>query len=353
MLAHITAASPGSGVHPLPDRGQLARPRVVAMGGGTGLPTVLVGLRTVFPEAHDALRRSDWLTAIVTVMDDGGSSGGLRESLGVLPPGDIRNCLAALVREPSGLSSILHERFTDESGKAGHPIGNLLLAALSTTEGDLLRAISRLGTQIGITGRVLPATLENVHLTAAFEDGSDVRGETAIAARRGRIRRLALERPVRPVPEAIESLVNADLIIVGPGSLYTSVLPNLLVDGIAATLSAVKATRVYVANLMTEPGETDGYTLDDHLAAIRGHVGFDLFDYVLVNGSPIAADALSAYAADGSRPVRPSGPRCDGTAAAIVAADLATITPCGQIRHDPAALGIALHALTLPASLQE
>jgi uncharacterized cofD-like protein len=252
--------------------------KAVAIGGGTGLPTVLQGLRTVCGPAADEHRRADWLTAIVTVMDDGGSSGRLRESLGVLPPGDIRNCLAALVREPSTLSGILHHRLPGENGQAGHPIGNLLLAAMSTTEGDLLRAVARLGDQIGITGRVLPATLENVHLAAAFEDGSDVRGETAIAARGGRIRRLALERAVRPVPEVIEALVNANLIVVGPGSLYTSILPNLLVDGVGATMSGVTATRIYVANLMTEPGETDGYSVADHLLAMREHTGFDLFD---------------------------------------------------------------------------
>ncbi len=252
-------------------------------------------------------RPADWLTAIVTVMDDGGSSGRLRESLGVLPPGDLRNCLAALVRQPSTLSGILHDRLTGENGEAGHPIGNLLLAAMSTTEGDLLRAVARLGQQMGITGRVLPATLESVHLTAAFEDGSDVRGETAIVARHGRIKKLALERRVRPVPEVIEALVNADLVVVGPGSLYTSILPNLLVDGVAATMSGLTATRVYVANLMTEPGETDDYSLADHLRAIREHTGFDLFDYVLVNRAPLPASAVAHYAADGAQVID----RCD------------------------------------------
>lgn len=316
-------------------------PRVVAIGGGTGLPTVLRGFRTVW--SHDYL--PDWLTAVVTVMDDGGSSGRLRESLGVLPPGDIRNCLAALVREPSTLSGILHDRLPGENGEAGHPIGNLLLAAMSTTEGDLLRAVTRLGAQIGITGRVLPATLESVHLTAAFADGCDVRGETAIAARRGHIRKLALERPVRPVPDVIEALVNANLIVVGPGSLYTSILPNLLVDGVAATISGVQATRVYVANLMTQPGETDGYTLADHLDAIREHTGFDLFDYVLINRAPLPRHAVAHYEADGARLIElPAGGRGPGRPK-IVTADLATVTPGGEIRHDPAALGYALSAL--------
>lgn len=288
---------------------------------------------------------AEWLTAVVTVMDDGGSSGSLRESLGVLPPGDLRNCLAALVAEPSTLSGILHDRLPGRNGQAGHPIGNLLLAALATTEGDLLRAVTVLGAQMNIAGRVLPATLESVHLRAAFEDGGDVRGETAIAARRGRIRRLTLDRPVRPVPEVIEALINADLVVVGPGSLYTSILPNLLVDGVAATLSGVRATRVYVANLMTEPGETDGYSLGDHLRAIREHTGLDLFDCVLVNGAGIAASAVAEYAADGSRVVGVQGWHSGTNRARIVTADLAMVTESGQIRHDPAALGLALRAL--------
>jgi uncharacterized cofD-like protein len=322
--------------------------RAVAIGGGTGLPTVLHGLRVACGPSADEERTADWLTAVVTVMDDGGSSGRLRESLGVLPPGDIRNCLAALVRQPSSLSGILHDRLPGENGEPGHPIGNLLLAAMSTTEGDLLRAVARLGAQMGITGRVLPATLEHVHLRAAFEDGSDVTGETAIAARRGAVRRLSLERPVRPVPEVIEALVNADLIVVGPGSLYTSVIPNLLVDGVAATMSAVRATRVYVANLMTEPGETDGYSLADHLRAIRAHTGFDMFDYILVNRAPLSETAVAHYAADGARVIEPLNDIGSTGCARVVTADLATTTASGQIRHDPVALGFALTALCRP-----
>jgi len=324
--------------------------RAAAVGGGTGLPTVLRGLRLACERAPQFRDDDDeWLTAIVTVMDDGGSSGRLRESLGVLPPGDIRNCLSALVRQPSALSGVLNDRLAGDNGEVGHPIGNLLLAAMSTTEGNLLRAIARLGAQIGITGRVLPATLESVHLSAAFEDGTAVRGESAIAARRGRIRRLSLDHAVRPVPEAIEALINADLIVVGPGSLYTSILPNLLVDGVAATMSAVKGTRVYVANLMTEPGETDGYTLDDHLAVIRDHTGYDLFDYVLVNRAPLPSDAVARYAADGACLIDAVDHTLTTSRARVIGADLATVTGCGQIRHDPASLGFALTALCRPA----
>ncbi len=320
-----------------------AAPRVVALGGGTGLPAVLRGLRTAWEPALDP--PADWLTAVVTVMDDGGSSGRLRESLGILPPGDIRNCLAALVREPSQLSAVLHDRLPAADGEVGHPIGNLLLAALCSTEGNLQRAVARLASQMGITGRVLPATLEDVHLRAAFDDGSDVRGETAIAARRGRIRTLSLDRAVRPVPEVIDALERATLIVVGPGSLYTSLLPNLLVDGVAAAIATSSATRVYVANLMTQPGETDGYSLDDHLAAFRAHTGHDLFDVVLVNRAPLPPRAVAHYEADGARLVGQPPRRARLGRTRVVAANLAMLTPSGQIRHDPAALGSALRAL--------
>jgi uncharacterized cofD-like protein len=277
-------------------------------------------------------------------MDDGGSSGQLRKSLGVLPPGDTRNCLAALVREPSTLSAILHDRLSVYPNEVGHPIGNLLLAALTSTEGDFLRAVNVLGAQMNVSGRVLPATLEDVHLKAAFQDGDTVRGESAISAHRGRIRRLMLERPVKPLPDVIEALVNADLIVVGPGSLYTSILPNLLVDGVSATISAVNATRVYLANLMTEPGETDDYSLDDHLRAIREHTGFELFDYVIVNSGSIPQFAIDSYAAEGSRVIDMDGCPSIGRAE-IVTAPLAMTTPCGQIRHDPTVLGDLLTKL--------
>ena len=339
MLTETGVHTPMPGGTPTPPLAPTG-PRIVAIGGGTGLPTVLRGLR----QASDGLGVDANLTAVVTVMDDGGSSGELRQSLGVLPPGDIRNCLAALARE-SSLSDILHDRLPSHDGKAGHPIGNLLLAALTTTEGNLLQAARILGAQMNVCGRVLPATLDSAHLTAAFDDGGSVRGESAIAARRGRIRRLTLDRRVRPLPEVIEALVTADLIVVGPGSLYTSILPNLLVDGVAATISGVNATRVYVANLMTEPGETDGYSLDDHLRAIVEHTGFHLFDHILVNRAPIRDDAVAQYAGEGSRVVTLDGAGPSIAGASVVAADLATVTPSGQIRHDPLALGRALRGL--------
>lgn len=346
MLSSISLARP-SGTRTSPRQelpaSAVAHPRIVAIGGGTGLPTVLRGIREA-SEAVTGSDRTDWLTAIVTVMDDGGSSGRLRESLGVLPPGDIRNCLAALVRRPSALSRVLNDRLPAENGEAGHAVGNLLLAALSSTEPDFTRAVGALAAQMDVSGRVLPATHESVHLRASFQDGGDVRGETAIAARRGRIRRLSLERPVPAAPHVLDALHAADLIVVGPGSLYTSILPNLLVDGVAEAIASARATRVYVANIMTEPGETDGYSLADHLDAIREHTTLDLFDYILVNCAPIDGAALARYAADGSEVVR-TEEDIPGTRARVVTARLAERTGCGQIRHQPAALGFALAAL--------
>ena len=223
-------------------------------------------------------------------------------------------------------------------------MGNLLLAALSTTQPDFTRAVGALAALMDVSGRVLPATHESVHLRASFHDGGDVRGETAITARRGRIRRLSLDRPVAAAPDVLEALGAADLIVVGPGSLYTSILPNLLVDGVAEAIAGARATCVYVANLMTEPGETDGYSLADHLAAIREHTARDLFDYILVNCAPLDAAALSRYAADGSQMVSVED-AIPGVRARVVTARLAERTPCGQIRHHPGALGFALATL--------
>jgi uncharacterized cofD-like protein len=265
-------------------------PRVVAIGGGTGLPSLLRGLRgLIYPRAGAEREKPgrECLTAIVTVTDDGGSSGRLRRELGILPPGDVRNCLAALAPDDSQLAALLQHRFTGENDLSGHPVGNLVLAALTQMTGEFQSAIEGLADLLRLRGRVLPSTDEDVMLRAEFHGGEMLRGETAIAARGRPIKRLWLERSVRPLPETVRALINANVIVVGPGSLYTSILPNLLVDGIASTISGVDAVRIYVANLMTEPGETDGFTLDDHLDAIREHVGFDLFDYVLVNRRPL------------------------------------------------------------------
>jgi len=328
--------------------GQLAldvfhRPRIVAIGGGTGLPVVLEGLRIAL--RREGLADSDsiteHLTAIVTVTDDGGSSGQLRRDLGILPPGDVRNCLAALAEAPV-LPNLLQHRFSGANGLHGHPVGNLMLAALTQMTGDFPTAVQHLAEVLQVRGCVLPSTAENVHLRAEFIGGETAGGETAIVAQAKRIKRLWLEREVRPLPDALRALVNADAIVIGPGSLYTSILPNLLVGGVASTISGVNAVRIYVANLMTEPGETDNYSLEDHLRAIREHVGRDLFDYVLVNQTPIDAVLAAPYARRGSVPLGYDRGSPTTGRAHVIERDLAWIADRGKIRHAPEDLARAI-----------
>jgi len=320
------------------------RPRCVAIGGGTGLPAVLTGLKKALARrCATSVDVRERLTAIVTMTDDGGSSGWLRRRLDMLPMGDVRNCLAALLPDDSPYRALIQHRFGGAHELSGHPIGNLLLAALTEMSGDFEAAVDTLSSMMALEGSVLPSTAENVALRAEFHGGETRVGETAIAACGTRIKRLSLERSVRPVPETLRALINADVIVVGPGSLYTSIIPNLLVDGIASTMSGVTAVRIYVANLMTEPGETEGYTLADHLDAIRTHVGFDLFDYVLVNRRPVDASAAAQYARHGSRPVIRDGLRAMKPSPVIVERDLAwQQLDRGKIRHEPDALAKAI-----------
>lgn len=318
-------------------------PRIVALGGGTGLPAVLEGLAGIAADRGEL--DPDAVTGVVTVTDDGGSSGRLRRQLGVLPPGDVRNCLVALAGPDSPFSQLLQHRFEDASGEAGHPVGNLLLSALAQITGDFSDAIDQIGAMIGSRGRVLPTTTENVRLRAELDSGEVLDGETAIVRQRAPIRRLSLTPSPRPMPEVLRALVNADAIVVGPGSLYTSVLPNLLVEGVAATIYGADAVRIYVANLMTEPGETDRYTLDDHLRVIRSHTGFDLFDYVLVNARPIDDRAARRYAVRGSEPVVSNQTLQFAGHAQLVQIDLAVESAGAKIRHHPPSLARAIRAL--------
>jgi uncharacterized cofD-like protein len=320
------------------------RPRCVAIGGGTGLPAVLAGLRSALRAHANAIDSDlrDRLTAIVTMTDDGGSSGWLRRQFDMLPTGDVRNCLAALAPDDSPFPALIQHRFPGAHDLGGHAMGNLLLTALTQLSGDFQTAVGTLSEMMGLEGSVLPSTMENVSLRAEFDGGETRVGETSIAACGTQIRRLSLDRPVRPVPEALRALINADVITVGPGSLYTSIIPNLLIDGIASTMSGVRAVRIYVANLMTEPGETEGYTLADHLDAIRAHVGFNLFDYVLVNSRAVDPSLAAQYARSGSRPVVRDG-RCPmGSQPVVVERDLAWQLERGKIRHAPGPLADAI-----------
>src|SRR5271163_1147469 len=243
--------------------------RIVALGGGSGLSTLLRGLKEYVVRRRDEHPNSDRpiteLTAIVTVTDDGGSSGRLRRENRVLPPGDIRNCMVALSKDEALLGRLFQYRFHAGRGLVGHNFGNLFLAALTHITGDFAEAVRVSSKVLAIRGRIFPSTVSNVSLVATLEDGRKVHGETRITASRKPIKKLALtSRRVRPVPEAIEAITEADLILLGPGSLYTSILPNLLIPEIAAAIAKSKAPRAYIANLMTQPGETAKYSLADH-----------------------------------------------------------------------------------------
>ncbi len=316
---------------------------IVALGGGTGLPAVLEGLSELAFEKGETDPHA--VTGVVTVTDDGGSSGRLRQQFGVLPPGDARNCLLALTERDSHFKELLQHRLDEGPGIVGHPVGNLLLTALSQTTGDFSQAINQLGAMIGSRGRVLPTTNENVRLRAELESGETINGESRIVRHPSPIRRLSLDPSPKPLPEVLAALVNAHGIVVGPGSLYTSVLPNLLVEGVAATIYGVNAVRIYVANLMTEPGETEQYTLDDHLRVIRAHTRFDLFDYILVNRRPIDDQTARLYASRGSEPVVAERLLQYAGKAQVVECDLAIEWGGKKIRHHPTSLGRAIRAL--------
>jgi uncharacterized cofD-like protein len=282
--------------------------RIVALGGGTGLSTLLRGLkehviRSTDEHATPERPISD-LAAIVTVTDDGGSSGRLRRENRILPPGDIRNCMVALSKDEALLGRLFQYRFHAGRGLVGHNFGNLFLAALTHVTGDFTEAIRVSSKVLAIRGRIFPSTLSNVRLVATLENGRIVHGETRITASRGPIKKLRLStRQVRPLPTVLQAIKRADLILLGPGSLYTSILPNLLIPEIASAIARSKAPRVYIANLMTQPGETAGYALADHLRAIQEHVSPRVIDWVVANRQPVSPDVARRYRAQGAVPV--------------------------------------------------
>ncbi len=274
---------------------------LVAIGGGTGLSTLLAGLkRRVGMQANDETWFKD-LSAIVTVSDDGGSSGRLREELQMLPPGDIRNCMIALSEDSTLISRLFRHRFRGNGELGGHSFGNLFLAALTEVTGDFVEAVRLSSEVLASKGHIYPATINDVRLVAELEDGSSVRGETLITASHSRIRRLRLEpEQCLPLPEALTSIRTADVITVGPGSLYTSILPNLLVSRVATAIGAAKAIKIFICNLMTQPGETDGYTALQHLEIVKQYAPEIRFDFVVVNDRPISSEQAALYAAEGA-----------------------------------------------------
>lgn len=303
-------------------------PRVVALGGGTGLPVVLRGLRALV--GNGAATR---ITAVVTMTDDGGSSGRLRRSLGLPPPGDVRNCLLALAEEEDLLSGLFKHRYRGANELDGHNLGNLILAALAEQTGSFLRAVEVSSRVLRTTGRILPATFDNVTLAAKLTDGRVVRGETSIDACEESIERISIDPPgVTATPGVIEAILAADLVVLGPGSLYTSVLPNLVVDGIASALHRTRAVVVMVGNLVTEPG-TRELGLSDHLRIVQKHAGGRIVDAMLVHEGPLDPGTVERYAAEGSRPLTWTG--ADPADVRLLRRPL--VAAEAKLRHDPVA----------------
>jgi uncharacterized cofD-like protein len=309
--------------------------RVVALGGGTGLSMVLRGLKEYVASSkkEQVGRPISDLAAIVTVTDDGGSSGRLRREYRVLPPGDIRNCMVALSKDEHLLGKLFQYRFPAGRGLAGHSFGNLFLTALTNVTGDFPEAVRVSARVLAIRGRIFPSTAQNVTLEAELEDGKTVHGETNISRSRKPIREVRLvPRRVQPLPEVLEAIASADLILVGPGSLYTSIIPNLLIQKVAQAIKRSRATCVYIANLMTQPGETQHYSVADHIRAIYEHTRKDLFDFVVINRSRVPSSLLRRYRAQSAEPVDPSFDKLDGMKLRYVTGDL--LNHRGVVRHD-------------------
>lgn len=267
-------------------------PRIVVIGGGTGIPVLLRGLKEYTGN----------LTAIVTVADDGGSSGRLRGDLGILPPGDVRNCLVALAHREPLMEELLQYRFPSGELK-DHNMGNLLLAALCDITGGFDAAVRGLSRVLAIRGQVLPVTLADVRLCAEMEDGSTIKGESSIPYGGGQIKRVFLEPGnCRPTDEALQAIREADAIIMGPGSVYTSILPNLLVPGVPEAIAASRAIKVYICNVMTQPGETEGYSASRHLRSLVDHAG-NIIDYMIINTGVVPVRLLGRYRREGAIPV--------------------------------------------------
>ena len=317
--------------------------KVVSIGGGTGLSTLLAGLKSfVGPQAEEP--RIESLSAIVTVSDDGGSSGRLREELQMLPPGDIRNCMIALSEDSTLLSHLFRYRFRGSGNLGGHSFGNLFLAALTDVTGDFVEAVRLSSKLLASKGQIFPATVSDVRLVAELEDGREVRGETQISAARSKIQRLRLvPEKCLPLPEALTAIAAADVVTIGPGSLYTSIIPNLLVSSVAKAIGESNATKVFVANLMTQPGETDGYGFRDHLATVRNYAPQIHFDYAIVNDRDISSEQARVYAADGAVPVRleraEDGEVCDA-GIEVICADL--LDEGEMVRHSSERLARAV-----------
>ena len=295
-------------------------PIVTVIGGGHGLSVLLRGIK----------ESTSNVSAVVTVADDGGSSGRLREELGIIPPGDLRNCLVALADTEPLMEKLFQYRFKGSTALAGHSFGNLFIAAMNEVTGDMETALKESSKVLAVKGRVIPASKVSVRLDAIMSDGTVVEGESQIPEARKKIRRVQLfPKKVPAVPAALEAIENSDAIILGPGSLYTSIMPNLLVEGVAKALKKSKAIKIYICNVMTQPGETDNYSASAHAKAILDHTGRGAIDYVLVNSAPIPKNFCEGE----SQPVEVDEEKINALGCGLIKADLISEIDAG--RHDP------------------
>lgn len=327
----------------LVEQNVLARaPRIVVIGGGTGMPVLLRGLKELTSN----------LTSVVTVADDGGSSGRLRGELGILPPGDIRNCLLALATTEPLLERLFQHRFSAVAGLEGHSFGNLFIAAMSEITGDFEEAVKESSKVLAVRGRVLPVTLQSITLCAELSDGAIVYGESRISAAGQPIKRVFIEPPdAVPLPEALVAIKEADAIVLGPGSLFTSVIPNLLVPGVVDAIAESAACKIYVCNVMTEPGETTNFSASDHLQAIIDHTRSGLIDHILVNTAEIEQQLLARYWAEGADAVLVDEAKLANQGVKVVADNL--ITQDEVVRHDTRRLAQVVFRLALRSTLRQ
>ncbi len=340
MTSFINAIYPPSRENGLVDilyqRKQLSRgPKIVAIGGGTGLSTLLTGLKEY----------SSNISAIVTVADDGGSSGRLRQQFDILPPGDIRNCLVALADASTMMRDLFQYRFDEGSELAGHSFGNLFITVMTRLTGDFEKAIRETSKVLALRGQVIPSTLENVVLVAQHKDGTITEGEYRIPRAQLPIGRVYL-KPVhpQPAPEAIKAIEEADIIVLGPGSLYTSILPNLLIKEISDAIVESKAIKVYVCNVMTQPGETDAYCASAHVKALIEHSHSRIIDYCVVNTGKIPATILKRYEEQRSAPVTNDSAHIENAGYRVLGADIISISE-DMVRHDPLKLASIITGL--------
>ena len=306
-------------------------PAITVVGGGTGLSTLLRGMKYI----------TNNCTAVVTSADDGGSSGRLRKELGIIPPGDLRNCLTALADREPLMERLMQYRFKGDSPLAGHCFGNLFIAAMAEAEGGMEEGLNATSQILKVRGRVIPSTLEDIQLQAEMSDGTIVSGESKIPEARKRIKKMLMKPANASASKgAVDAILKSDVLIFGPGSLYTSVIPNLLVEEIREAILKSDAVKIYVCNVMTQPGETDGYGAFEHVRALIDHMGHQFLDYVIVNDQKITTEQLKQYYAEGSMPVTPDVEKIRKLGITVVPASL--ISKDDFVRHEPRKLARAL-----------